>query len=273
MQFDSPQAAVLAYLNLVEPDEGSGMSLTLVTACLQKHDNKVGPTLDELITKAHANVVEHNKKKRARKKRKRRNQTTPATQTTTPATRKTTPATRETTPATRVAVGSWIKLLWPDDDTWYRANVLEYNEATGEHTLLYDDKSEEIIDLTELQQGKDWIRDSHPQSTTAAAPHQTPATSTTTSVTPAIRSTQSISATTTPVTRTTSATRTTPAKRMTARKGLRWVPPSNLGKFHLWFLGKNIQGYHGALQDAQALFDIYRDKVRQASEMYDSVTK
>ena len=63
VQFDSPQASILTYLNLVEPHEGSGMSLTLVTTFLQKHDNKIGPTLEELIPTAHSNsnIVEHMK--------------------------------------------------------------------------------------------------------------------------------------------------------------------------------------------------------------------
>ena len=139
VQFDSPQAAILAYINLVQPGEGSGMSLALVTTCLQKHDNQIGSTLDELIPIAQANLAEH---KKARRKRKRQNQTTPAT-----------------------------------------------------------------------------------------------------------------------------------ATRTTTRKGLRWVPPSNLGKFHTWLLGRRIEGYHGALQDSQALFDIFCGKVRLASEMYDCATK
>ena len=106
VQFDSPQAAILAYLNLIEPDEGSGMSLVLVTACLHKHDNKVGPTLDELIPKAHENVVGHKKKKRSRKKRKRKTQTAPTTPTTSA-----TPATTAEPPPGSKLVGSWIRLF------------------------------------------------------------------------------------------------------------------------------------------------------------------
>ena len=40
----------------------------------------------------------------------------------------------------------------------------------------------------------------------------------------------------------------------------------NLGKFHIWLLGRSIEGYHDVLQVAQALFDIHRDKVRQFVE-------
>lgn len=57
------------------------------------------------------------------------------------------------------------------------------------------------------------------------------------------------------------------------RKATKWAPPTNLGKFHIWFLGREIHGYHGALQDAQALYDIYVGKVREASEKYLSPTK
>ena len=56
------------------------------------------------------------------------------------------------------AVGSWIKILWPGDDKWYPAKVLKHMEGSGETKLVYKDESEEILNLSELQEGKDWIR-------------------------------------------------------------------------------------------------------------------
>ena len=53
----------------------------------------------------------------------------------------------------------------------------------------------------------------------------------------------------------------------------RWVPPTNLGNFHKWFLGISIVGYHGALADSQALYSIYSGLVREASEKYSLPTK
>ena len=53
----------------------------------------------------------------------------------------------------------------------------------------------------------------------------------------------------------------------------RWTPPTNLGNFHKWYLGEAIQGYHGALADARALYNIYMGQVKDASERYCDATK
>ena len=53
----------------------------------------------------------------------------------------------------------------------------------------------------------------------------------------------------------------------------RWVPPTNLGNFHKWYLGTPIQGYHGALADVRALYAIYMGDVKEASEKYCEPTK
>ena len=62
-----------------------------------------------------------------------------------------------------------------------------------------------------------------------------------------------------------------PSKR---RKARRWVPETKLGNFHKWLLGREIIGYHGALEDARATFDVLKHKeVRVPCEEYFSETK
>lgn len=56
-------------------------------------------------------------------------------------------------------------------------------------------------------------------------------------------------------------------------KHKRWLPPTNLGNFHKWYLGNQILGYHGALADAKALYNIFVGVVREASEAYTMPTK
>ena len=53
------------------------------------------------------------------------------------------------------------------------------------------------------------------------------------------------------------------------RKSKQWGPPTDLAKFHLWLLGREI----GVLDDAKALYNIYVGKVREASEKYSAPTK
>ena len=52
----------------------------------------------------------------------------------------------------------------------------------------------------------------------------------------------------------------------------RWVPPTNLNKFHLWFVGEPLIRQHGALAHSLALYNIYTGVVREASERYSDPT-
>jgi hypothetical protein len=49
---------------------------------------------------------------------------------------------------------SWVqcclRIFWPDDDTWYSGEVLEYRPSDGKHRILYhDDEEEEWLDLSD----------------------------------------------------------------------------------------------------------------------------
>ncbi len=45
-------------------------------------------------------------------------------------------------------INSFIYIYWPDDFSWYRAKVLKVLEQGRKFKLLYDDKNDEKIDLT-----------------------------------------------------------------------------------------------------------------------------
>ena len=45
-------------------------------------------------------------------------------------------------------VNLYIYVFWSDDDVWYRAKVAKYLEVTKKFKVLYDDKTEEKLDLT-----------------------------------------------------------------------------------------------------------------------------
>lgn len=44
-------------------------------------------------------------------------------------------------------IGSHIYIYWKDDDVWYRAKVIRYLEVTKKFKVVYDDKTEEKLDL------------------------------------------------------------------------------------------------------------------------------
>ena len=58
----------------------------------------------------------------------------------------------------------------------------------------------------------------------------------------------------------------------TNKKPRKWNAPTGLGAYHIWVLGKAIEGYHGALVDAKALPRIYIGKMREAAENYTQPT-
>ena len=76
------------------------------------------------------------------------------------------PTTNATTTDPSTIVGKWLKVLWAVDNTWYRAKVTNYDEETGESTLMYEvDESEEVVNLREVE----WVL-AEAQPTTTARP-------------------------------------------------------------------------------------------------------
>jgi len=45
-------------------------------------------------------------------------------------------------------VGNFVYIYWKDDDVWYRAKIIKYLDNSRKFRLLYDDKTEEKLDLT-----------------------------------------------------------------------------------------------------------------------------
>jgi hypothetical protein len=43
----------------------------------------------------------------------------------------------------------FIYIYWSDDDVWYRAQILRYLESCRRFRIVYDDKTQEKIDLTQ----------------------------------------------------------------------------------------------------------------------------
>ena len=64
----------------------------------------------------------------------------------------------------------------------------------------------------------------------------------------------------------------TPKKR---KKPRRWSPPTNLGEFHKWSLGRQeiMSGYHGALVDSNMMVESYSGRLKEAAENYEEPTK
>ncbi len=46
-------------------------------------------------------------------------------------------------------IGKKVKVFWPVDEQWYTGTVQEYNEATGEHKLMYPDGDTEWVKIGE----------------------------------------------------------------------------------------------------------------------------
>ena len=72
-------------------------------------------------------------------------------------------------------VGSWIKLVWPEDGKWYRAQVMAFDGDTAEIKVEYEDGSEEFVDLSELEEGKDWVSDARSAESAVSTTAQQPA--------------------------------------------------------------------------------------------------
>jgi hypothetical protein len=45
-------------------------------------------------------------------------------------------------------IGNYVYIYWKLDDVWYRAKIIKYLENSRKFRLLYDDKTEEKLDLT-----------------------------------------------------------------------------------------------------------------------------
>ena len=45
-------------------------------------------------------------------------------------------------------VGNFVFIYWKLDDVWYRAKIIKYLDNSRKFRLLYDDKTEEKLDLT-----------------------------------------------------------------------------------------------------------------------------
>jgi hypothetical protein len=48
-------------------------------------------------------------------------------------------------------VGRYVDVLWPDDDTWYAGMVKDFDRASGQHRILYDDGEWEFVFLHEQE--------------------------------------------------------------------------------------------------------------------------
>ena len=42
-------------------------------------------------------------------------------------------------------IGKKVRVFWPVDNSWYTGVVLQYDDATGEHLLKYDDEDTEWV--------------------------------------------------------------------------------------------------------------------------------
>jgi len=45
-------------------------------------------------------------------------------------------------------VGTSIFIYWKDDDVWYKAKIIKYLDNSRKFRLLYDDRTEEKLDLS-----------------------------------------------------------------------------------------------------------------------------
>lgn len=45
-------------------------------------------------------------------------------------------------------LNQYVYIYWKDDDVWYRAKVIRYLEQSKKYKVVYDDKNEEKIDLS-----------------------------------------------------------------------------------------------------------------------------
>ena len=44
-------------------------------------------------------------------------------------------------------VGWRISVLWADDGEWYLGQVMSFDTKSGQHSILYDDQTQEDVDL------------------------------------------------------------------------------------------------------------------------------